>query len=214
MALVVPSVIDVLVDAIRKEILDGTIPSGTLLTEMGVASKYAVARPSAKGALERLSHEGLLRRDTNRSARVRALTEDDVRDLYDSRAFIERQVVSTLASKGHRTPDSVRSKLEQMVDTADSGHSVLEFVEADGAFHGALIDALDSPRLSRMHSQLMRETQLCKVQVQFSHLQDPAVIIAEHLEILNAIDDGQPQRAAARMEKHLAKACERLVASL
>jgi hypothetical protein len=46
-----------------------------------------MARPTAKAALERLVYEGILRRATNKTARVPLMDADDIRDLYYSRAF-------------------------------------------------------------------------------------------------------------------------------
>jgi DNA-binding GntR family transcriptional regulator len=209
--LAVPSVTDVLYDAMRQEILSGEIPGGTLVTEMGVASRYAVARPTGKAAIERLSQQGLLRRDMHRSARVPVLTEADIHDVYTSRALIERQVVSILASERSGVPDSARNTLAAMSAAAESNVSPVKFVEADIAFHLSLLETLGSTRLTRMYSQLMGETQLCMAQVQFRDLLDPGVILAEHVQILSAIDRGDASGASTLMNEHLMLACSRLI---
>lgn len=215
MRLVVPSVVDVLYKTLRNEILQGGIPGGSLLTELAVASQYGVARPTAKAALERLIQEGLLRRGTHKSARVPLLTERDVRDLYESRTFFERQVLRLLIRQRAEVPEPTRLAHTRMTEVADHGEeSLLNFVKADVEFHCGLVDALASDRTSRMYRQLMGETQLCMAQVQFQHLLDPHVIIDEHKQVLAAIDEGDTDRAVMCIEAHLQNACQHLLERL
>ena len=56
---------------------------GELVTERGLAEWFSVARPTAKAAVERLVHDGLLQRSENTTARVQVLGVEDVRDLGD-----------------------------------------------------------------------------------------------------------------------------------
>ncbi|MGO4750780.1 GntR family transcriptional regulator, partial [Streptomyces sp. 2MCAF27] len=93
------SLIDALVVELREQILDGRIVGGTALTETEVAKQYEVARPTAKAAIERLTAEGLLRRDAHKSARVPVFDADDIADLYFTRACVERQVMRELARR-------------------------------------------------------------------------------------------------------------------
>ena len=111
----VPSLVDVLHAAIRDRILKGDIEPGASVTEMSIATQYSVARPTAKAAMERLVVDGLLRRSTNKTARVPLLDTEDVRDLYFSRELIERSVVERLATRrpvegryGRRRPARAR----------------------------------------------------------------------------------------------------------
>ena len=63
----VPSLVDALYGDIRERILTGELDAGTPLTEKHLSSTYDVARPTAKAAIERLVHEGLLRRGANKT---------------------------------------------------------------------------------------------------------------------------------------------------
>lgn len=53
------SLVQAVSDALRERILTGEIGAGQALTEQGIATQADVARPTAKAALERLTHEGL-----------------------------------------------------------------------------------------------------------------------------------------------------------
>lgn len=208
----VPSLVDAVYEAVRKWILTGEMQGGHPVTEMDLAQRFSVARPTAKAAVERLVHEGLLRRATNKTARVPLLVTEDIRDLYGTRAFLERGVVATLAAK-RLVPDSARKSLEDL--RAATRDPVLpKVVGLDIAFHRALVEALESPRLTRLYVSLMGEAHLCMAQVQSHHLLHISRIAEEHAAILSAIEHGDVNRATDEVDSHLERACNRLVGFL
>jgi len=178
------------------------------LTEMDLAGQYSVARPTAKSAVERLVHDGLLRRSSKKTARVPLLTADDIRDLYFSRAFLEREVMATLAARRF-VPTAARQYVEALRDAAQKP-VIAEVVRIDTSFHRALLDALHSVRLNRLYESLMGEVHLCMAQVQAAHLLSPVRIAEEHAAILDAIEAGDPERATKELTDHLDRACARL----
>lgn len=208
----VPSLVDAVQQAMRARILDGKIAPGSAVTEILVASEFSVARTTAKAAVERLVNDGLLRRAANKSARVPILDPDQVRDVYFSRGLLESGVVQRLAEAG-RVPAAAGQALEQF-DVAVQRNQMSEVVASDIAFHRALVDALDSARLSRIYSTLMGEAQLCMAQMQHLRLLDPALIAQEHRAIVAAIDGRDPARAAATIQAHLHNAGDRIIAAL
>jgi len=203
------TVIDALTNALRDRILTEDIPSNTVLPELLVATEYSVARPSARAALDRLAQEGLLRRESNKAARVPRLDSDDVWDLYTSRIFLERAVVSELARRQLVPADALAAH-------ATFQQSVLErslpgIVTADIGFHLAMVEALASPRISRMFQTVIGEAHLCMAQVQTHHLLSADLIAAEHSSILEAIESGDDGAAALRLDEHLTHARGRLL---
>ncbi len=206
----VPSLVDAVCKAMRQRILSGEIAGGTAVTENLVATEFSVARPTAKAAVERLVHDGLLRRTANKSARVPTLDADEVRDLYFSRGLIERAVMPALAER-RLVPDSARAALAEF-DSAVGRSDVAQVVEKDVEFHRALVDSLESPRVSRLYASLMGEFHLCMAQVQILNLLNPQIIALEHAAIVDAIADGDPKRAVAEIDAHLDNARKRIVA--
>jgi DNA-binding GntR family transcriptional regulator len=205
----VPSLVDAVFAAIRADILTGALPGGSPLTEMDLAGRYNVARPTAKASLERLVHDGLLRRASNKTARVPVLTPDDIRDLYFTRGLLERQVVTTLAARKKGVPATALKALQALREVGPEP-AVTEVVGLDIEFHRALVDAVESPRLNRLYDSLMGEVHLCMAQVQANHLLSPIRIADEHSDIVKAIEAGDGPRAAEEITGHLDRACARL----
>lgn len=207
-----PSLVDALHQAMREQILSGELPAGEPITEVDFASRYSVARPTAKAAMERLVHEGLLHRATNKTARVPVLTVDDVNDLYYSRGVLEREIMKELALK-KVVSAAARSSLHDLRELVGSP-KVSEIVAADVAFHLALVAELKSPRLSRLYGSLMGEMRLCMAQVQAHNLLDSSRIAEEHSGILDAVAAGDVALSIERIDLHLQRACKRLTTYL
>lgn len=208
--LAVQSLVDALYVAARERILTGVLAGGEFVTENDLATYYDVARPTAKAVIERLTHEGLLVRDAHKTARVRVMSVADIRDLYFSRGLLEREVMATL-SASRKVPPAAHGAMEKLRLAADE-KSVLDFVAADIAFHRALVDALGSPRLSRMFLLLASEAHLCMAQIQTNRLLHADSIIKEHTSILQAVETGRSEVAMDRITAHLMRACDQLAA--
>ena len=207
----VVSVVDAIATDLRERILTGRAAPGTPLTESDVAERYEVARPTAKGAIEALVFEGLLERKTHKTARVVRLGPEDVRDIYRSRANLESQVLRELALL-RNVPDEARSANAEILAIGDE--SALDVVGPDMRFHTALIDALSSTRTSRMYRSLVSEVTLCMAQVQGRNLLTTTLIAGEHQRLLELIEAGDGDGAAALLAEHLGRARERLVGAL
>ncbi|KAB2348605.1 GntR family transcriptional regulator [Actinomadura rudentiformis] len=207
------SLVDALVGELRERMLDGRLAGGTVLTETEVAGEYEVARPTAKAAIERLVSEGLLRRGTHKSARVPVFDAADVADLYFSRTLLERQVMRELAQQRLVPPAALEAQAE-IRTLGEPGGSSTAIVEPDVRFHRSLVDALGSPRLSRVHSSIMAEMRLCMAQVQAYELLRITEIADEHQAVLDAIADGAPDRADEALAFHLTRARHQLLAKL
>jgi len=203
---------DALVNSLRERILTEEIPPGRALTEASLAEEYAVARQTAKAAIERLVTEGLLERAPHRSARVPVLDVEQVRDLYFARRFIESQAYGQLARE--RNVPTAASAAHAAFGKAAAAHDLVAVVDADVRLHAALVAALGSARVSRSHWLLLNEVRLCLAQVQKRHLLDPLAIDREHADILQAIHDGGVEDAIRLGNKHLDRAEAQLVAHL
>jgi DNA-binding GntR family transcriptional regulator len=207
------SVVDAVAADLRTNLFTGEFRVNRQLTEAEVASTYGVARPTAKAAIEKLVSEGLLQRRTHKTARVPAMSADDVRDLYLTRACIELEVVRRLATSGVSIADAMTANAEVLAaDEEASGGP--DIIGPTTGFHLALVGSLQSPRLSRMYRTVMGEMRLCMAQMRSQNLLRRDLIVEEHWTILERIGKGDAEGAAAAMDLHLTNAQNRLVPML
>ena len=82
-----------LYEELQKDILSGSIPDGSKLTENAVCKEYNVSRTPVREAFRQLEVDGLIRSVPNRGAFVTGLTKRDISDLFDLRILFEVQAV-------------------------------------------------------------------------------------------------------------------------
>ncbi|NRQ32535.1 GntR family transcriptional regulator [Nonomuraea sp. NN258] len=191
------SAVGALADALRSRVLSGEIAPGKALPEQEIAAAYGVARPTVREALAVLVHEGLLRRERNRSAHVPEVTISDLDDLMYVRRPLEHLMAEALA--GRRVPEA-QAALDRM-DRLPSDAPWSAVVAEHMALHQALIEAVGSPRLERLYAALAAEIRLGLVRLREVY-KDREVLVREHRELLDAIAAG-PERARAAVADHL-----------
>ncbi|MEO3807811.1 GntR family transcriptional regulator [Sphaerisporangium sp. B11E5] len=192
------STVDALAAELRRRVLSGEIAPGTALPEQELSGRYGVARPTVREALAVLVHEGLLRREPNRSAHVPEVTLEDLADLM----FVRRPLENLMAAKlaGSRVPaaDRALSRMAALPPDAPWADVVAEHM----ALHEALVVAVGSPRLERLYGTLAAETRLGLVRLRTVY-QDRERLVAEHLGLLRAIATGPAEVARRAMAAHL-----------
>ncbi|MCI2420882.1 GntR family transcriptional regulator [Saccharopolyspora sp. K220] len=207
-----PTTVDAVAERLREQVLTEEIPPGVQVTESLVASRFGIARPTARAAIDRLVQEGLFRRSAHASARVPQLTATDINDLYFARGCIDREVARGLADRRTVPPQAHAALVDLLAATNQS--PLLDIVAADINFHRALTDGLGSTRLTSLYNSLMGEVRLCMAQVQSKGLLTPRSIYDEHVIIASEIASGNSERAAEVVTTHLEHARVALLKNL
>ncbi|MEU6793939.1 GntR family transcriptional regulator [Nonomuraea wenchangensis] len=192
------STVGALADALRSRVLSGEIPPGTPLPEQELAASYGVARPTVREALAVLVHEGLLRRERNRSAYVPEVTLADLDDLMYVRRPLEDLMARAVAGRRVPAAEAALRRMAALPAEALWSESVAEHM----ALHEALIEAVGSSRLERLYGVLAAETRLGLVRLREVY-EDRDVLVREHRALLDAIAGGTAEEARAAVAAHL-----------
>lgn len=135
---------EVVVEGLRKRILNWEYPPGHRLTEDQLCHEYGVSRSPVREALHRLEASGIIRRLPRRGYEVNQLDLKDIEDLYEFRLALELFVVERLCERG--IPDSVlneqRHLWRDVLENPPQSHHTL--AELDRQFHEALAAAIDN----------------------------------------------------------------------
>ena len=78
---------------LQKDILSGSIPDGSKLTEQAICKRYNVSRTPVREAFRQLEADGLIENIPNRGAFVTGLTRRDISDLFDLRILLTSSIV-------------------------------------------------------------------------------------------------------------------------
>ena len=133
------------------------------------------------------------------------LRRADITDVLEGRMAIETEAARLAASR--RTPADLKSFRYTLKDRLDASEKSPDdwYVEADLAFHRALVTAAHNTVLSELFDAFVpriRTTMLdmLRLDEQHRHRHDQAA----HVAIADAVRDRDPELAAARCREHLA----------
>ena len=73
---------------LRQEILDGSIPSGTVLQQVELAQQLGVSRTPVRHALQQLAHDGLVEFLPGQTARVVSISLQDALEMRQIRMLL------------------------------------------------------------------------------------------------------------------------------
>jgi DNA-binding GntR family transcriptional regulator len=193
------STLDALVQSLRRQILEGAIAPGTRLAEVELAEAHGVSRQSMRSALAELVHIGILDRAAHRGVWVRVLTPPELRDLWSVRRMVE--VEAARRAMAHAADWSRVDAAVRAIGALTPASSWADAVEADLAFHRALVEASGSEHLVRIHALLMGELSLALA----GNLNNepPGLMTGEHRRLLEAFEGGDADAAVAMLEEHL-----------
>jgi GntR family transcriptional regulator, rspAB operon transcriptional repressor len=197
--------------ALKRDIIRGVYQPGEALGEKELTLRYKGSRTPVREAAVRLQNERLLRIVPNRGYFVSPITLEILNDIYEFRAAVESAAAELAAAKGG-TPEALK-KLAQLCEvscTPDDRKSCISFIEADTAFH------LGIARLAR--NQMLLQG-VSEARSQMERIMFAAIDIhyygelpgREHREILQAIEDRDPERARQRMHHHIMQSKDKVL---
>jgi GntR family transcriptional regulator of gluconate operon len=195
------SLVDEVAERIREVVLVGVLPSGTRLSDSGLAREIGVGRSSVREAFKVLLSEGFLEQ-TGRGVCVARLTVDDVHDTYELRLAVECRAVRILAAR-HDEADiaPLRGIVAEFLKAA-AADDVAAAVRLDLRFHESVCLLSGSTRL---HEVFTREVvkMLALLRLDDDIYQPLSEWIDELPTILDAIRRGDADGASAAMEAHI-----------
>ncbi|KRE40793.1 GntR family transcriptional regulator [Knoellia sp. Soil729] len=196
-------------DALKLAVSRGDLAPAQRLVEQELAEQYAVTRGSIRAALIDLSAEGLVERVPNRGSRVRVVSIDEAVAITEVRMMLEGLLAGKAAERA--TKDECRQLLEigAEMETAVGRGDGTRYGQLNLALHKLVRDVGHQPVaadvLDRLNGQLVRH------RFRLSQRDGrPRQSIIEHLEIINAVVAGDPDRATKAMHAHLLSVIEAL----
>jgi len=162
---VAPTRADETAQGLRRDILQGVLPPGTLLAEASVARQLGVSRVPVREALFALEREGLVEFSATGRAYVREMTPQDFEELYLLRLALEPLAAKLAAPHLQRDP----SPLEANLAATSQAASLHEVTQLDLDFHELILVASGQRRLVELWRSLRSELELWLSRLHRSH---------------------------------------------
>jgi DNA-binding GntR family transcriptional regulator len=189
-------------NALRAAVVSGEMQPGTVYSAPSLAARFGVSATPVREALLDLTKEGLVESVRNKGFRVTEVTDRHLDDITELRSLIEVPTVTRLA--GVIDPEQIEEMrpLAEEIVLAAKGDDLIAYIEADRLFHVALLELAGNRRLVDLISELRSQTRLYGLAelVQQHRLISSA---EEHLEILDALAEGDAGRTEEVMRRHI-----------
>jgi GntR family transcriptional regulator, rspAB operon transcriptional repressor len=195
---------DQIYDALRKAIISLRLPPGALISENRICRQFGVSRTPVRGAIIRLVEDGLIDVFPQKGSFVAPIKLSAVRNNHFIRKALELAVLRRAAAvwTPQRAAMSRRIVTRQVEALAMNDHEV--FHELDEDFHRAFC-------ISAGLEGVWSTVQIAKARVDRVHRMASGqgrlpLVVVEHADILDALDAGNADRAAERLDFHLERA--------
>lgn len=187
---------------LREAITRGRLMPNERLVEADLAAAYGVNRVHVRTALAMLDQEGLVVRERNRGARVRAITDAEALEIAETRLAIEammaRQAAARVTDAGRKALRAIEADMRRAVKDADD----LAFSRCNAALHREIQRIAGNATANRILDTL--KSHLVRLQYRVILLPGrPQTSLAEHRAIVDALCAGDGDAAEAAMRKHL-----------
>jgi DNA-binding GntR family transcriptional regulator len=197
--------------ALRRAITTGELPPGTHLVETELSEALSISRGTLREAMRQLQQEGLISAGARGRLSVRHLDAKEIKDIFDVRACLESLAACTLASQDDRTGAvaALRKAVTEMERRVDA--HLDDRIEADLKFHLTMCQLAGNETLLHLWSSLEGSI---RMSIMFAGV-DRALKNMDakrHHEIVDAIESGDVDKAAATVKKHMAGAASVLIA--
>lgn len=199
-------------DEIRRDIILGTLPAGTRITETALAKSYGISRVPVREALRALEAEGFVESRPFAGSTVSAIPVDDADDLFAVREALEAATARRAARKAASqlstgTPDAEwwkrRKELAEILDAGDAAIAqdrLGVLPELNTRFHQGVAELSGSASLSALLRQISAKIEWLYASDIDSRGKESW---AEHRTIMAAIDAGNVRGAEQGMGGHV-----------
>ncbi|GAX48948.1 GntR family transcriptional regulator [Streptomyces olivochromogenes] len=189
-------------DALRAALIAGELRAGEVYSAPTLAARFGVSATPVREAMLDLAKEGLVDTVPNKGFRVTAVSEKQLDEYTHIRSLIEIPTTVQLATTADPVSlEALRPAAREIVTAAAAG-DLIAYVEADIRFHLGLLALAGNAHLVEVVGDLRKRSRLYGLNalVEAGRLQDSA---EEHLELLDALVDRDPEAVRRVMTRHL-----------
>ncbi len=187
---------------LREAILRGAYAPRQRLIEADLAEEYAASRFVLRNALIALAAEGLIELRPNRGARIREISVAEAIEITEVRRAVESLVASIAAERvSDAQISTLRTLGDEMAAAVESGR-MLDYSDLNARLHSMIREIAHHDTAARVITQL--NGQMVRHQFRLSLFPGrPEVSLGEHLAIVDAVCNRNPDAAHAAMTRHV-----------
>jgi DNA-binding GntR family transcriptional regulator len=195
---------DAVYETLLEQIISGKLPAGAIVSVVSLAKQLEVSRTPVHDALQQLAQDGLIEQRAGRRAIITTFSPADLIDIFEMRKMLEGEAARRAAARiDEFTIAGLRGIGEELRNNPDHGDYLSRWADFDEAFHESIAQASGSVRLRQDISRYrLLHRGINKLATNALDLQEA---LAEHFQILDALDKHDGESAAKAMIAHIEK---------
>jgi DNA-binding GntR family transcriptional regulator len=194
----------IVVRELRSAILGGELRPGERIPEAAVAERFGTSRLPVRDALRELQRQGLVTLESKRGARVLALGQEELAEIFLLRERLEPALVAAAAT---RLPEAALEELKEIATEMEAiaeGADTKAWMELDRRFHMTTYSHASLPRVLRLvESYWDIATQYYSARRSPAHPVSFALSHLEHRLLLAALADRRASDAEQIVRLHI-----------
>ena len=196
---------DAVYENLKKRIIKCELSPGMPINEAYFANELGVSTTPIREALRQLEQDGLVENVPGRGSIISNINSKDINGFFGLREFLECAAARRAAARADKTifKDKKAEILEYYADTENAMENVYDWRPWEDV-HETIVMTLDNQKLTDIFEGLMDHIKRIRNYIGNQSTARPRdELLSEHLEILDAIIDGDPQRAEHAVRYHL-----------
>ncbi|QDV19614.1 putative HTH-type transcriptional regulator YdfH [Gimesia panareensis] len=196
---------------ILLSIFSGEFKAGTRLKVQHLAKQYGVSSTPVREAIVELTGLGVVEMYPNRGAVVAPFGMHQIREMYHVRRILEVESARcACACPDLSDIEQLYSETKALQSAPRDEHWYMSCSDIDKRTHRAIVEAAGNARLK---AELQRYDRLMHMIRVLLKDWEPYIdqILAEHVKVLEAIIQRDPDAAGNAMSRHLEQTCERAI---
>lgn len=192
----------IVLETIRNAIVNQDLPSGSRVTEAGLARQLDVSKTPVREALLQLREVGLIEPDERRGGRIVRVSRDVIREAYEVREALEVFAARAVAERADDASVAAIYEIASRSLRAARAGDDDEYEAADGEFHRTLAAEAGNSRLEvAINHSLMLVSALRRRDVPAT--ESRVECARSHLRVARAIRRRDTDSAGNEIARHI-----------
>ncbi|MHC1767125.1 MAG: GntR family transcriptional regulator [Verrucomicrobiia bacterium] len=187
-------------DTLLERIARGDLPPGQRVVEATLVKEFAISATPVREAIRELVAMSVLEAQNNKGASVRQIRLHETIEAFEVRAALEALAAHAATSRLQVRCQELRRVAKAIVESARR-RDFAAFQEHNQQFHRTIVEAAGNSILLKTWDSLFFQVRT-RFTMDYLSSADPVAIAREHLPIVDALERGDPDRAASLLASH------------
>ncbi|KJZ13301.1 MAG: GntR family transcriptional regulator [Marinomonas sp.] len=199
---------------LKRKILDNELHTGSHMTEQEVSTLLEMSRTPTREAMLQLAREGLIELKPRHGMRVKPVSIEDMKEIYEILTGLESTAAALCATNGLNNDQlSLMRESVTAMDEALQQDDLIQWAAADERFHRYLVEFSDNQRLQKLVSNFIEQSHRVRM-LTLKMRPKPNSSNKDHLDVINAIESNNAETARLIHHQHREKSGRMLISLL